>query len=892
MKCTRSSARLRIAFSLIALGFVSRASAATLPEGFREVLVASGLAAPTAMQFAPDGRLFVCEQAGRLRVVKNGTLLTTPFVSLPVDSSGERGLLGIAFDPGFATNHFLYVYYTAMTPSVHNRISRFTANGDVAVPGSEIAIFDLDNLSSATNHNGGALAFGADGKLYAAVGENANGANAQSLGNVLGKMLRINPNGTIPGDNPFLSSTTGKNQAIWALGLRNPFTFAFNPAGAEMYINDVGQSTWEEINEGTVGANYGWPATEGATNDPRFKTPLYSYDHSGGTCAITGGAFYAPLTAQFPAEYSRDYFFADFCGGWIRKLDFDAGHAVVPFASGIASPVDLKVSADGALYYLARGSGSAPAVVVRIEYVPGPPTITTHPTSQAIPAGSAVTFSVRASGTPPLQYQWRRNNVDIPGATLQDYTIGAVAVSDNTARFRAIVTNSAGNALSDEAVLTVTGGPPTTAAFLGSDTTTQGTWRGTYGAEGYQIVNDGANYPSYATVTTTGAEAHTWALSTSDGRGLQKAVGTDRIAATWYSGAAFALDVNLTDGLAHQVAIYVVDWDNRGRSETVEIRDAVSGALLDSRALSAFTSGQYWRWTLRGHLTVRVTNTGTPNAVLSGIFFDASSSNPAPAVALTSPAEGATYTAPASLTVTATATDANGIDRVEFYQTLSQGQPTLIGPAVTSPPYSIGWSNVTAGSYTLTAKAYDTLGQAATSVPVHITVNGAGGGGTSATFVGSDTTTRGTWRGTYGADGYHIVNDSVSYPSYAAVTMSGADAHTWALSTTDVRGLQKAVGTDRIAATWYSASAFALDLNLTDGLAHQVAIYVVDWDNRGRSETVEIRDAVSGALLDSRAVSAFTSGQYWRWTLRGHVIVRVLNTGTPNAVVSGIFFDQ
>ena len=147
------------------------AAAATLPTGFTEAQIASGLASPTAMQFAPDGRLFVCEQGGRLRVIKDGALLATPFLTVTVNASGERGLLGVAFDPAFGVNHYVYVYYTATTPTVHNRISRFTANGDVAQPGSEVVILNLDNLSSATNHNGGALAFGPDGKLYAAVGE-------------------------------------------------------------------------------------------------------------------------------------------------------------------------------------------------------------------------------------------------------------------------------------------------------------------------------------------------------------------------------------------------------------------------------------------------------------------------------------------------------------------------------------------------------------------------------------------------------------------------------------------------------------------------------------------------------------------------------------------------
>ena len=437
----------------------SDGAGAALPTSFTETQVAAGLSSPTAMQFAPDGRLFICEQGGRLRVVKDGTLLPTPFLTVSVSSSGERGLLGVAFDPAFATNHFVYIYYTVPSPA-HNRISRFTANGDVAVAGSETVIFELDNLSSATNHNGGALDFGPDGKLYAAVGENANSANAQTLANVLGKMLRLNNDGSIPTDNPFFTSAAGKNRAIWALGLRNPFTFAFDPAGTDMFINDVGQNTWEEINDGLAGVNYGWPETEGATTDPRFKSPRYAYDHAGGTCAITGGAFYSPLTPQFPSDYLRDYFFADYCGGWIRKLD--TGGTVTTFATGIAAPVDLKVSDDGRLYYLARGAGGATGVVYRIDYGATAPTITTHPSSRTVQAGAAVTFSVRASGPGPLQYQWRRDGVDIAGASAQDYTIAAVAQTDNGARFRALVTNSFGNALSNEAVLTVSSNQPPT----------------------------------------------------------------------------------------------------------------------------------------------------------------------------------------------------------------------------------------------------------------------------------------------------------------------------------------------------------------------------------------------------------------------------------------------
>src|SRR3954463_79889 len=323
-------------------------AAATLPAGFTESQFGSNFnGTPTAMAFAPDGRLFVCLQNGQLRVIKNGALLAAPFVSLAVDSSGERGLLGVAFDPNFASNQFVYVSYTTNTAPVHNRISRFTANGDVAAAGSEVIRVDLDNLSSATNHNGGAIHFGPDGKLYAGVGENANGSNAQTLSNRLGKILRYNSDGTIPTDNPFFNTATGANRAIWALGLRNPYTFGFQPGTGRMFINDVGQSAWEEIDDGIAGSNYGWPTCEGACSpaNSNFRDPLFQYGHGTSSttgCAIVGGDFYNPPVQQFPANYTGKYFFADLCGGWIRL--FDPGtKAVSDFATGIDTPVDLHV---------------------------------------------------------------------------------------------------------------------------------------------------------------------------------------------------------------------------------------------------------------------------------------------------------------------------------------------------------------------------------------------------------------------------------------------------------------------------------------------------------------------------------------------------------------------
>jgi len=440
------------------------AVAATVPAGFTDSVLASGLSSPTAMEIAPDGRFFVAEQGGALRVIKNGVLLAAPFLSVSVNSSGERGLLGVAFDPAFASNRYVYVYYTTSTSPIHNRVSRFTASlatPDVAQAGETI-LLDLENLI-ATNHNGGALHFGVDGKLYIAAGENAVGSNSQSLTNLLGKILRLNPDGTIPTDNPFYASTTGNNRSIWARGLRNPFTFAIQPGTGRMIINDVGQNTWEEIDEGTAGANYGWPTSEGplSCTNAGFTCPLYAYDHTQG-CAITGGVFYNPASPSFPPSYDNRYFFADYCGNWIKLIDPNAppaNNAAATFASNISSPVDLRVGADGSLYYLARGAGS----VGRIQYTAGqPPAITQQPVAQTVPTGATANFSVSASGSQPLAYQWQVNHVDISGQNASTFSLPNVKATDNGSSFRCVVTNGFGVVFSNDALLTVTANTPPT----------------------------------------------------------------------------------------------------------------------------------------------------------------------------------------------------------------------------------------------------------------------------------------------------------------------------------------------------------------------------------------------------------------------------------------------
>ena len=338
-----------------------------LESGFTKSVFASGFGnVLTAMAFAPDGRLFVTEQSGAVRIVKNGTLLAEPFVTVPTVADGERGLLGIAFDPDFATTGWIYLYFTSTASGeAHNRIVRYTASGDVALAGSSVLLVELAGLGDVAKHNGGAMHFGPDGKLYVAVGDATTPTNAQSLDNPFGKILRFNRNGTIPADNPFYAQTTGVNRAIWARGLRNPFTMTRQPETGRLHINDVGQGTWEEINVGRAGANFGWPSSEGPTVGVGQDPPLLAIGHADSptlfdATAVIGGGFMPGDATLFGPRFAGDYFFADYVYGWIYRLDAANGWRPSAFAQlhpgEMFDPANavtgLTVGPDGGLYVL------------------------------------------------------------------------------------------------------------------------------------------------------------------------------------------------------------------------------------------------------------------------------------------------------------------------------------------------------------------------------------------------------------------------------------------------------------------------------------------------------------------------------------------------------------
>jgi glucose/arabinose dehydrogenase len=499
----RAAATLLLA-GLCLLLLAGGAGAVSPPANFIDTNAATGLSAPTSMVWdAGSARLFVTEQGGDLRVVKNGALLGTAFVHLTVDSNGERGLLGVALDPMFSSNHFLYVYYTVPGSPPHNRVSRFTAAGDVAAPGSEAILLELNNLS-ATNHNGGAIHFGKDGKLYIAVGENANGANSQTLSNLLGKLLRMNSDGSIPTDNPFYGTASGQNRLIWALGLRNPFTFAVQPGTGRIFINDVGQSTYEEIDDGIAGSNYGWPITEGPAGNPSYRDPISCYRHvddpsdtncrstGDSNCAITGGDFYNPPVAYFPAQYVGRYLFFDLCGGWIDQLIPSSGNAVSRFATGGSLPVDIDTGPDGSLYYLERGGSGR---VGRISYRSTPTVSTFAPMSGAV--GTQVTIQgTYLAGATAVRFHGTPATFSVVWDTRLIATVPAGATSGTIS-----LTTGAGTATS-AGTFTVPGGAPTVSSF-----------NPTSGPVGTSVVIHGTNFSGATAVKFHGTNAQSFTVN-------------------------------------------------------------------------------------------------------------------------------------------------------------------------------------------------------------------------------------------------------------------------------------------------------------------------------------------------------------------------------------------
>jgi glucose/arabinose dehydrogenase/Ca2+-binding RTX toxin-like protein len=441
----------------------AKTASAVTPPDFTDTLV-TRVESPTALAFTPDGRLLVTSEPGRLRVYENGALLANPAldISSKVCTNGARGLLGVAVDPNFATNNYIYLYYTFKKHGVCdqntarvpvNRVERYVlSDSNIATPNKIL----VDNIPNMHHNNAGDLRFGKDGYLYVTVGDGAcdyagdSGCFGQNDASrdphiLLGKILRITRDGGIPATNPYTGpdsarcNLTGRTdvgkkcQETFASGLRNPFRFAFDPnaSGTRFFINDVGEGRWEEVSEGRSGADYGWNLCEGNHDNPNmpgsvncgaapYTPPIHEYSHNTGCSSITAAAFVP--NGLWPASYDDSYLYGDYTCGKIFKLTPDGagGFTRTEFVTGLGenSAVAMTFGPHGgsqALYYTTYGGhGSSSGAVRRIAYTGNanrPPTaaVTANPTSG--PSPLTVDFDGSGSSDPDAgdtltSYRW------------------------------------------------------------------------------------------------------------------------------------------------------------------------------------------------------------------------------------------------------------------------------------------------------------------------------------------------------------------------------------------------------------------------------------------------------------------------------------------------------
>jgi len=331
------------------LGTSGHKKTETVFIGDERTVVASGLTLPVDFRFLPDGRILVAEKNGPIKVIKtDGTVLPEPLITLSVNTLFERGVSGLAVDPQFATNGYIYVAYT--TSEIKDRLSRFTVIGDTAAPGSEKVLLETPDTVS-NSHRGGALAFGPDGKIYWGKGDNGTGATAQDLTTIHGKILRINPDGSTPSDNPVLPE--GALPQIYAYGLRNPYRMTFTPTG-QLLVGDVGDKAFEELNLVTAGGNYGWPGAEGlcTSNCAGLIDPIYTYPRGNGSA----------LTAVVIHEGTK-VFIADEVQKWVKLLTCNS-----TFTS-CGDPKNYDMDA-GSVVALGQGPDTARGLY-RLNYLPG-----------------------------------------------------------------------------------------------------------------------------------------------------------------------------------------------------------------------------------------------------------------------------------------------------------------------------------------------------------------------------------------------------------------------------------------------------------------------------------------------------------------------------------------
>ncbi len=381
-----------------------------LPSGFSATVLSNfGMGTPTSVRVAPNGRVFVFDLYGSIKIFNTSTssFNAQPFGSVTVDATGDRGLLGAAFDPDFANNPYLYIHYVGSDDKV--RIGRFDASGDT---GTNFTVLYTAPLASGFQHAGGGITVGLDGKVYFGIGDSGTPTNSQDLTKSHGKIHRINRDGSVP-TNPFAGQANVPN-TIYAYGVRNPFRLTTDKLTGDVYVGDVGFNTWEEINLLTSGANYGWATQEGpCTSTCSFTNPVYWYPHQFGTnntndASIVAGPVYRGNV--YPASYYGKMFISDYVQGFLRTITpTTTSNAFTTFSTANGPIIDMDTGPDGKLYFVTIAS----PVLYRLDYSGGPvnnpPVANSSASTTGGPAPLTVNFSSAGSSDPEgqgLTYNW------------------------------------------------------------------------------------------------------------------------------------------------------------------------------------------------------------------------------------------------------------------------------------------------------------------------------------------------------------------------------------------------------------------------------------------------------------------------------------------------------
>lgn len=431
---------------------------AQLPAGFvLNKLTGDVINEATAMAHAPDGRIFMAERSGRVKVFQNGTVATVHTVT--TTTASEQGLLGITLHPDFAANGKCYIFYTNpdMTRHYLDVIVISAANQVTSVN----RVMEFDPIINGF-HNGGALLF-KGGLLYIAIGESNSSAESAKLDTYRGKILRLTEDGQPAPGNPYYNEAGASRQkrSIWAIGMRNPWRMSLDPVSQKLFVIDVG-GNYEEINDVTNpdparNYNYGWDQNGRSGPDQAANTiqAAFYYPHPNWGCAITSGVFFNPPSTNYPPQYRNRFYFSDWCNQWYRSVDASnpgAGYQEFATGSGFDKILGTSVGVDGNIYFFKYNSNGS---LWRIEYDNNQaPAIVNHPVSASVVAGDPATFTVVASGATPLSYQWQKNGVNIAGATAATYQIAQTTAAD-AGNYRCVVTNPIGNITSNAATLTI-----------------------------------------------------------------------------------------------------------------------------------------------------------------------------------------------------------------------------------------------------------------------------------------------------------------------------------------------------------------------------------------------------------------------------------------------------